>query len=175
MSSEAPKQTSAQNGPFNLLRPLLLMSYSAYYLPITIISLIANFKFKTFLSVDEFKDAWFAKFWVFFGPLSRDVSAPAVMPLLQNHAQGVCLDIGPGTGQWLYLFQRANNPAITKIYGIEPNHELHKALRENAVNAGIGMLLPIKLLFVVVNPARGQVTSTKSSAAVPKSCKRKAV
>ena len=67
------------------------------------------------------------------------MAAPAVMPLLQNSAKGVCLDIGPGTGQWLYLFQRASNPAITKIYGIEPNLELHKTLRENAVNAGIGM------------------------------------
>ena len=152
--SDAPKQTSAQNGPLNLLRPLLLMSYSAYYLPITIVSLIANFKFKTFLSVEDFKDAWFAKFWAFFGPLSRDVSAPAVMPLLQNHAKGVCLDIGPGTGQWLYLFQRANNPAITKIYGVEPNLELHKALRENAVNAGIGMILPCNLMFNVTDPAR---------------------
>ena len=141
MSSEATKQTSAQNGPLNLLRPLLLMSYSAYYLPITIFHLLANFQFKTFLSADDFKDVWFGKFWAFFGPLSRDNAAPAVMPLLQNHAKGVCLDIGPGTGQWLYLFQRADNPDITKIYGIEPNRELHKSLRENAVKAGIGALI----------------------------------
>ena len=125
-------------GPLNLLRPLLLMSYATYYLVPTIFDLLINFKFKTFLHVDDFKDAWFARFWAFFGPVSRDFAAPAVMPLLQNSAKGVCLDIGPGTGMWLYLFQRADNPAITKIYGIEPNLELHKTLRENAVKAGIG-------------------------------------
>ena len=128
-----------QSGPLNLLRPLLLISYSAYYFIPTVISLIANFQFKAFLSVDEFKDIWFARFWAFFGPLSRENAAPKVMPLLEKNAKGVCLDIGPGSGQWLYLFQRANNPQITKIYGVEPNLELHKSLRENAVKAGLGM------------------------------------
>ncbi|EMC98284.1 hypothetical protein BAUCODRAFT_121160 [Baudoinia panamericana UAMH 10762] len=124
-------------GPFNLLRPLLLMSYSAYYLIPTIIELILSFNFKPFFSFDDFKDAWFARFWVFFGPRSRENAAPKVMPLLQNSARGVCLDIGPGSGQWLYLFARANNKDITKIYGVEPNRGMHKALRENAVAAGL--------------------------------------
>ena len=66
------------------------------------------------------------------------VQAPAVMPLLQNHAKGVCLDIGPGSGQWLYLFGKANNPDIKKIYGIEPNPGMHKALKQNAIDAGLG-------------------------------------
>lgn len=140
-SKQPPPPPAKWPGPLNLLRPLLLMCYSAYYLPITIASLLINFKIATFLSIDDFKDAWFAKFWAFFGPLSREMAAPVVMPLLQNHAKGVCLDIGPGTGQWLYLFQRANNPQITKIYGIEPNRELHPALRENAQKAGIGMVV----------------------------------
>lgn len=114
------------------------MSYSAYYLVPTAISLILNFQFSTFFHIDEFKDAWFARFWAFFGPRSRDMAAPFVMPLLQKNAKGVCLDIGPGTGQWLYLFKKASNPDITKIYGIEPNPGMHKALRENAVKAGLG-------------------------------------
>lgn len=65
------------------------------------------------------------------------------MPLLQNNASGVCLDIGPGSGEWLYLFARAENPAITKIYGVEPNADLHKYLRANAIKAGLGDIYEI--------------------------------
>lgn len=65
------------------------------------------------------------------------MAAPAVMPLLQNHARGICLDIGPGSGMWLSMFARANNPDITKIYGIEPNVGLHPLLKENAKKAGL--------------------------------------
>lgn len=70
--------------------------------------------------------------------MSREGAAPAVMPLLQNNARGICLDIGPGSGEWLYLFAKANNKDITKIYGVEPNKGMHKTLRENAVKAGLG-------------------------------------
>lgn len=135
-------------GPLNLLRPFLLIAYSLSYLPLTILSLLASFQFSTLLSPSAFKDAWFARFWAFFGPRSRDVAAPAVMPLLRNHARGVCLDIGPGSGQWLYLFQRANNPDITKIYGIEPNKGMHGDLRRNAVNAGLGKCC--RRIFIVL-------------------------
>ncbi len=150
-SQSAPAPTTEEKGPINLLRPLLLMYYSLSYLPITIFHLLLSFQFSTFLSIDEFKDVWFARFWAFFGPMARDVSAPAVMPLLQKNARGVCLDIGPGSGQWLYLFQRANNPEITKIYGIEPNPGMHKALRENAVKAGLSMCHRHRFLAVSQN------------------------
>lgn len=135
--------SSAENGPLNLFRPLLLMYYSIYYFFDTVLHLLLNFKFKTFLHIDDFKDEWFARFWAFFGPMSRDNAAPAVMPLLQNHAKGVCLDIGPGSGLWLHLFARANNPEIKKIYGIEPNVNLHEALRENARKAGLESIYEI--------------------------------
>ena len=65
----AEKETS---GPLNLLRPLLLLSYSAFYLIPTTIFLVTNFQFSTFLHLDDFKDAWFARFWSWFGPKSRD-------------------------------------------------------------------------------------------------------
>lgn len=131
------QQSTEQNGPMNLFRPFILMGYSFYYLVDTVIHLIFTFNFSPFLSVEDFKDEWFARFWGWFGPRSRENAAPSVMPLLEKSARGVCLDIGPGTGQWLYLFQRADNPDITKIYGIEPNLALHKSLRENAKNAGL--------------------------------------
>lgn len=116
-----PPATTEQSGPLNLLRPLLLLSYSAYYLLPTILHLLLHLQLATLLSPSAFKDAWFARFWAFFGPRARDVAAPHVTPLLAHAAQGVCLDIGPGSGQWLYMFARASNPRITKIYGVEPN------------------------------------------------------
>lgn len=125
-------------GPFNLLRPLLLMSYSLYYLPITIFDLITTAQFSTLLQIEALKSAWFARFWAWFGPRARDMAAPNVVPLLQNNARGVCLDIGPGSGQWLYVFAKAMNPDITKIYGVEPNKGLHAELRANADRAGLG-------------------------------------
>ena len=116
-----PPATTQQAGPLNLLRPLLLLALSAYYLIPTIFHLLTTLQLSTFFSFDDFKDAWFARFWVFFGPRTREVAAPHVMPLLENAAKGVCLDIGPGSGQWVSLFAKASNPSITKIYGIEPN------------------------------------------------------
>ncbi|SMY28170.1 unnamed protein product [Zymoseptoria tritici ST99CH_1A5] len=125
-------------GPMNLLGPLLLLSYSAYYILPTILHLLRTSQLSVLLSPSTFKDIWFARFWIWFGPRSRENAAPKVMPLLRNNARGVCLDIGPGSGQWLYLFARAANPDITKIYGVEPNVDLHAELRRNAVQAGLG-------------------------------------
>lgn len=74
---------------------------------------------------------------MWFGPRTREVAADYVMPLLKNSASGVCLDIGPGTGQWVNLFARADNPSITKIYGVEPNPGMHPSLRASAKTAGL--------------------------------------
>lgn len=132
-----------EQGPSNLLRPLLLLSFCAFYLIPTVFDLLVTFQWRTFLSPDEFKDAWFARFWSFFGPKSRMVAEPVVLPLIQNAASGVCLDIGPGSGQWLDLFAKSKNPSITKIYGIEPNRDLHPMLRASAVKAGLGQMYEI--------------------------------
>ncbi|KAM0722417.1 hypothetical protein Q7P37_001858 [Cladosporium fusiforme] len=133
--SDPPPQPS---GPFTLLRPLYLLFCSGWYIPHTIVNLITSFNLQPLASFSDFKDHWFARFWTWFGPRSRNNAAAKVMPLLQNNARGVILDIGPGTGQWLYLFAQAMNPEIRKIYGVEPNAGLHSQLRANAVKAGLG-------------------------------------
>lgn len=127
----------------NLLRPLVLISLSAYYLIPTVWDLLTSLQISTFFSLHDFQHAWFSRFWVYFGPRSRDNAEAKVKPLLANNAAGVCLDIGPGSGQWLYLFARSLNPTVTKIYGVEPNPGHHKALRENAVKAGLGEIYEI--------------------------------
>ena len=131
------------SGPLNLLRPLLLLAYSGYYIIPTIISLLLSFNLAPFFSPSRFKDEWFARFWSFFGPKSREFAGPVVHPLINNNAKGVCLDIGPGTGQWLHLFAKAANPEISKIYGVEPNVGMHPELRASAKKAGLGEIYEV--------------------------------
>ena len=119
-----------------LLSPLYLLLLSAAFIPITAYHLIKTLQFRKFTSWSAFQHAWFGRFWSWFGPRGSDACAPIVEPLLRN-ARGVVLDIGPGTGQWLKLFSAAKNEDITKIYGIEPNHEHHLALRAAIVRAGL--------------------------------------
>jgi SAM-dependent methyltransferase len=127
-----------ESGPLNLLRPLLLLSYSAFYIPHTIFNLVTSLDFAPLTNPSAFKTHWFARFWLWFGPRAASLAATKVTPLIHNNAHGVLLDIGPGSGQWLFLYARALNPNITKIYGVEPNEGLHAELRANVVKAGLG-------------------------------------
>lgn len=136
-----PPQEDA--GPLNLLRPLLLLYFSAWYIPQTIFNLVTSLNLRPLTNFPDFKDHWFATFWGWFGPRAAEYAAPKVTPLIQNNAHGVLLDIGPGSGQWLFLFARSLNPKITKIYGVEPNKGLHAELRANAVKAGLGDIYEI--------------------------------
>lgn len=88
------KDITTASGPLNLLRPFLLLSYSAIYIFPTIVHLVLSFQWGAFFSFTEFKEHWFSRFWAFFGPKSRDFAAPVVLPLLERNATGVCLDIG---------------------------------------------------------------------------------
>jgi len=126
-----------QSGPLTLLGPLLLIYYSATYIPSTILSLLKASDFKPLTNVSLFKEIWFARFWTWFGSRAAENAAPKVTPLIQNNASGTVLDIGPGSGQWLFLYARALNPSITKIYGVEPNVGLHAELRRKVVEAGL--------------------------------------
>ena len=56
------------------------------------------------------------------------------VPALVSGASGIVLELGPGIGSQL---PRYNTSKITKIYGVEPNVELHKSLRENIKTSGL--------------------------------------
>ncbi|KAJ9618896.1 hypothetical protein H2203_008712 [Taxawa tesnikishii (nom. ined.)] len=120
----------------NLLRPLLLLAFSAAFIPITIFKLVTTFQFSKLASWAAFQHAWFGRFWAWFGPQSREYGGPAVEPILAK-ARGVVLDIGPGNGQWVNLFSAAKNKDIKKIYGVEPNPDHHAALRQRVKSAGL--------------------------------------
>ncbi|EPE33376.1 S-adenosyl-L-methionine-dependent methyltransferase [Glarea lozoyensis ATCC 20868] len=116
-----------------LLFPIYFMMVAGTYIPRTIVSLISSGQFGTLCSPSAFKDAWFARFWGVYGPLIRQNNSTVVAPLI-DQARGIVLDIGPGSGEWLSLFNKEN---VTKIYGVEPNVDHHPRLREKIVQAGL--------------------------------------
>lgn len=56
------------------------------------------------------------------------------VPALVAEASGVVLELGPGIGSQL---SRYNTSKITKVYGVEPNIDLHKCLREKIEASGL--------------------------------------
>ncbi|KAL1304193.1 hypothetical protein AAFC00_000616 [Neodothiora populina] len=124
------------HGITTLLSPLTLLLLSATYIPITIFKLVKHLEISKLFSWSAFQHAWFGTFWAFLGPRAREMGVAEVVPLLK-HAEGVILDIGPGSGEWLNLFSPSENTKIRKIYGVEPNYEHHATLRRRIQEAGL--------------------------------------
>ena len=124
---------------WHLIDPLHFMCLSAYYLPLTIISLLSTLQFSVLLSPSALKDAWFARFWSWAGPGTRENAIPRVK-LLISQAYGVVLEIGPGSGEWVSLYGKEK---VTKIYGVEPNKDHHELLRKRIKEAGLSDLYVI--------------------------------
>jgi len=81
-----------------------------------------------------FKHKAFAKLWAVYGQGMSEEMPLGTIELLRS-ASGVVLDVGPGTGTQLHLF---NPNTIEKIYGVEPAVDMHPELRRNAEKAGLG-------------------------------------
>lgn len=63
-----------------------------------------------------------------------DGDRQTAVPALVSEACGIVLELGPGIGSQL---PRYDTSKITKIYGVEPNVDLHKSLRENIKTSGL--------------------------------------
>ena len=63
-----------------------------------------------------------------------DADTQTAVPDLVSQASGIILELGPGIGSQL---PRYNISKVTKIYGVEPNVDLHKSLRENIKTSGL--------------------------------------
>ncbi|KAG7289777.1 hypothetical protein NEMBOFW57_006153 [Staphylotrichum longicolle] len=70
-------------------------------------------------------------------PSPPDKSASHPHPHPHPPVSGTVLEIGPGTGMWTSLFQPSTLPAVTKVYGVEPNPAQHPALRRAVAAAGL--------------------------------------
>jgi hypothetical protein len=82
---------------WGLMGPPILLLLAASYVPRTILNLVLAGQFRSIISPTLFKEAWFANFWGFMGPSSREGATPRAGPLMAR-AFGVVLDIGPGSG-----------------------------------------------------------------------------
>lgn len=63
------------------------------------------------------------------------VEMPKGTTALMNSASGTVLDVGPGTGTQLHLFDPSK---IRKMYGVEPAVDMHPELGRNAEKNGFG-------------------------------------
>ncbi|KAI3396913.1 hypothetical protein diail_11526 [Diaporthe ilicicola] len=136
-----------------LLDPWLFMSQALLRLPPTILRLLLHGQFKTLLSPSRLQSAWFGAFWATAGPGVRETGEARVIPLLEGFVtggnvveqpqhdsiSGTVIETGPGTGMWVSLFSKLHTSGrgITKIYGVEPNADVHAALRKNVAAAGL--------------------------------------
>jgi hypothetical protein len=95
--------------------PPHLMLISAYYLPVTIVSLLLSGQFSILFSPSGLRHAWFARFWGWFGPRMKEGSLPNIAPSIRL-AKGVVIDVGPGSGEWIGLFDKE---VVTKVRAYE--------------------------------------------------------
>jgi SAM-dependent methyltransferase len=138
----------------SLLEPLQFLALALSFLPATILSALLALDTTTLLSPSRLRAAWFGRFWTRIGPEVRTAAEKKVVPLLQGQVthgliptttttlpsssespphppvSGTVLEIGPGSGMWTSLFTPRSLPAITKIYGVEPNTTIHPLLRQ---------------------------------------------
>lgn len=84
---------------------------------------------------------------------------PPPPPGGQRGLSGTVLEVGPGTGLWLPLFARLHlsGRGITRIYGVEPNRDVHAALRRSAAAAGLQDTYEVVPLGVEDLAASGRV------------------
>jgi len=123
----------------HLVDPLVFLLLASTYLPATIYSLIVSGNIGTLLSPSLFKDAWFARFWGVTGPLIRENASINADPLIKL-AHGTVLEIGPGSGEWVHLYDKSK---VSKIYGVEPNRDHHNGLRKKIKEAGLSDIYEI--------------------------------
>lgn len=84
----------------------------------------------------------FGKFWGGLSSVPPDPSAPlmgsaALVPPLLAQAEGVVLEVGPGTGDQTRYYEAAA-AKIKKMYAAEPAKELHHLLRRNVDATKLG-------------------------------------
>lgn len=147
-----------------LVDPWLFMLQSLTYLPSTILRLLVTGNFSALISPSRLQSAWFGSFWSVAGPGVRETGEARVVPLLKGRVKhgkvltpdeksseggsdscgqsraclrGTVLEVGPGTGMWVSLFADPQL-TITKIYGVEPNQDVHYELKQRVIAAGLG-------------------------------------
>ncbi len=149
-----------------LFHPWMFMSLSLYYLPGTVLRLVREGDSGTLTSWPRFQGAWFGAFWSWAGPQVRQNAERRVLPLLEGMVHdgavtatpvhppvaGVVLEVGAGSGMWVDVFKnrdggdegsatttrrRGTGARVTKVYGVEPNKDVHAELHQRIRDAGL--------------------------------------
>ena len=92
------------------------------------------------LGPNRFTDRIFGKVWLRIGPLIAARELKTDIPKLVANASGTVLELGPGSGTQL---SRYDISKIDRIYGVEPNANLHDALRSNVKKHGLSDMYTI--------------------------------
>ncbi|KAJ5369352.1 uncharacterized protein N7496_009112 [Penicillium cataractarum] len=123
-------------GPLDLAVPVIVLIITIVYLFITFVVLLRNLELSQLISRHAFRQAWFERCWVFFGSASKPLFAKDVEATL-DEARGIVLDIGTGSGDWLYLLAPPRNEHILTLILLEPNRNFHGVLRMRAEKLGL--------------------------------------
>ncbi|OAG35391.1 hypothetical protein AYO21_10463 [Fonsecaea monophora] len=115
--------------------PLVLLSISIAYLPLTLLSHPLLFV----TSPSSFRSKWFENFWRVIGPkmAATETQINHIEEVL-SRASGKVLELGPGGGDQMFHYKPGQ---IEVLYCAEPNVFLHGKLREAAEKHGLGKKL----------------------------------
>lgn len=89
---------------------------------------------KDALSKTALSDRIFGKLWLRLNTTIANNELSTVLPSLVAKASGTVLEIGPGSGNQLSRYDRSK---IDRIYGVEPNVDLHAALQLTIKECGL--------------------------------------
>ncbi|KAL2372554.1 hypothetical protein RJ035_003427 [Blastomyces gilchristii] len=111
--------------------------------------------------LQQVRDEAFSRFWINISGARDPVEAPrvgssALIPPLLATADGIVLDIGPGTGTQTPLFTNSN---LIRMYGAEPCQGLHKDLMAKIEACGLDgkyQILPCSAERKELYPALGR-------------------
>ncbi|CAI7645314.1 unnamed protein product [Penicillium pancosmium] len=140
-----------------MLEPAQLMTWAmSHYIRVCAEAVFKKGEiFAPILQIHRLRDEAFGRFWVEFSTPAPNAAPPAtvsetetdtfqpgrntngssdLIPPLLRTANGIVLDIGPGTGTQMPLLRSSS---ISTIYGPEPCTGLHDKLRAKAVAEGI--------------------------------------
>ncbi|CAI6257731.1 unnamed protein product [Periconia digitata] len=118
-----------------LLRPSLLLCEAFYHFIMTILeTLFLDRSPSTLLNLTALRYKSFGRLWSTSGA-QMSAEMPGNFASLASATSGVVLDIGPGSGELLYMFDSAK---ISAMYGAEPAESLHPGLARRAQEAGFG-------------------------------------
>ncbi|KAK0652962.1 S-adenosyl-L-methionine-dependent methyltransferase [Cercophora newfieldiana] len=148
-----------------ILGPWEFLWMSLTHIPSTAAPLLKTLSLCTLFSWSQFQPLWFASFWSVVGPNIRANNGKRITELLSGRVHkgvpvpepeakhpgigGVVLEIGAGSGLWVSVFSPSfctdttttptagHRTPITHVFGVEPNPEVHDALRANIAAASL--------------------------------------